>query len=74
MNLTRSQQKVYDFLVEHEKKHGKHHPLFIMEITQKMGYSSRGSMHKHLLALVEAGLVQPSNGKRRGWRLEKEHK
>jgi repressor LexA len=34
-----------------------------------MNLSSRGSMHKQVQALIEAGLVEPMNGQRRGIRL-----
>ena len=34
-----------------------------------LGLASRGSLHKHVQALVDAGLVEPLEGRRRGLRL-----
>jgi repressor LexA len=34
-----------------------------------LGVRSRGSLHKHIRALIEAGLVEPSAGRHRGIRL-----
>lgn len=36
------------------------------EVCRALGLSSRGSLHKHVQALVEAGLVEPMNGRQRG--------
>ncbi len=39
------------------------------ELCEALGLRSRGSMHKHIMALAEAGLVEPMNRKQRGVRL-----
>ncbi|MGD9392717.1 MAG: transcriptional repressor LexA [Chromatiales bacterium] len=65
--LTRRQQEIYDFLVENAQKFP--HPPTLSELCKAMNLSSRGSMHKQVQALIEAGLVEPMNGQRRGIRL-----
>lgn len=65
--LTRRQQEIYDFLVYNE--HSFPHPPTLAELCDAMNLSSRGSMHKQVQALIEAGLVEPMNGQRRGVRL-----
>ena len=42
------------------------HPPTLDEVCAALGLSSRGSLHKHVQALVEAGLVEPMNGRQRG--------
>jgi repressor LexA len=66
MKLTRRQQEIYDFL-RHNAQQFAHPPTFD-ELCQQLGLSSRGSLHKHIQALVEAGLVEPLAG-RQGIRL-----
>ena len=66
-NLTRRQQEIYDFLLEHQADF--EHPPTLSELCNSMGLSSRGSMHKQVQALIEAGLVEPMNNQRRGIRL-----
>lgn len=66
--LTRRQQAIYDYLLRHQRKF-KQQPPTLDELCQALGLSSRGSMHKHVQALVEAGLVEPMDGKQRGVRL-----
>ena len=45
------------------------HPPSHDELCQALGLSSRGSLHKHIQALVEAGLVEPMDRSHRGIRL-----
>ncbi len=66
MKLTRRQQEIYDYLHSHAG-HFTHPPTYD-ELCQLLGLSSRGSLHKHITALVEAGLVEPLEG-RQGIRL-----
>ena len=66
-NLTRRQQEIYDYLIE--KQHYFDHPPSHDELCQALGLSSRGSLHKHIQALVETGLVEPMDHARRGIRL-----
>lgn len=61
--LTRRQQDILEFLRDCARK-GEAPTLG--EICRAFGLRSRGSLHKHVSALIEAGLVEPMNGRRRG--------
>jgi len=65
--LTRRQQQIYDYLLSMDDVHA---PT-IEEVCIALGLKSRGSMHKHITALIESGLVEAFDGKRRGIRLAK---
>jgi repressor LexA len=67
MTLTRRQQQIHDYLVENADHFD--HPPTHDELCQALGLSSRGSLHKHIQALVQAGLVEPMDGSHRGIRL-----
>lgn len=67
MKLTRRQQEIYDYLRDNQQDFV--HPPTLDELCQALGLSSRGSLHKHIQALVEAGLIEPMEGKRHGVRL-----
>jgi repressor LexA len=67
VTLTRRQQQIYDYLVENTDHFD--HPPTHDELCQALGLSSRGSLHKHIQALVQAGLVEPMDGSHRGIRL-----
>ena len=64
--LTRRQQEVYDFL--REQAADLHPSPSLEELCRAMDLNSRGSLHKHIRALVEAGLVEPMS-RGRGIRL-----
>ena len=66
-NLTRRQQEIYESLLEYAEHFD--HPPSHDELCQALGLSSRGSLHKHIQALVEAGLVEPMDRTHRGIRL-----
>ena len=66
-NLTRRQQEIYHSLLEYSEHFD--HPPSHDELCQALGLSSRGSLHKHIQALVEAGLVEPMDRSQRGIRL-----
>jgi repressor LexA len=66
-SLTRRQRAIYDFLREHAEAFP--HPPTLDELCTALGLSSRGSLHKQVQALVDAGLVEPLNGRQRGLRL-----
>jgi repressor LexA len=66
-NLTRRQQEIYDYLAENAGRFD--HPPSYDELCEALGLNSRGSLHKHIQALVRAGLVEPMEGNRRGIRL-----
>lgn len=65
--LTRRQQEIYDYLRAHLDDFA--HPPTLDELCVALGLSSRGSLHKQIQALIEAGLVEPMNNLRRGIRL-----
>jgi repressor LexA len=66
-SLTRRQQEIYEYLREHLDDFP--HPPTLDELCEALGLSSRGSLHKQVQALIEAGLVEPMNNLRRGIRL-----
>jgi repressor LexA len=70
ITLTRRQQEIYEFLVDNADRFP--HPPTLAELCDAMNLSSRGSMHKQVQALIEAGLVEPMNGQRRGIRLTRQ--
>lgn len=65
-NLTRKQQEVYEFLLNQDAFD---HSPTLDELCLAVGLKSRGSLHKHIQALVHAGLVEPANKKQRGIRV-----
>lgn len=65
--LTRRQQEILDFLRRHSGDFS--HPPTLSELCDAMGLSSKGSMHKQVQALIDAGYVEPMNHQRRGIRL-----
>jgi repressor LexA len=67
MQLTRRQQEIYDYLRNNADAFD--HPPSHDELCHMLGLSSRGSLHKHIQALIQAGLVQPMDGMHRGIRL-----
>jgi len=66
-NLTRRQQQIYDYLMENQDYFD--HPPSHDELCQALGLSSRGSLHKHIQALIQAGLVEAMDRSHRGIRL-----
>ena len=64
--LTRRQQAIFDYLRDHHRTF--EYPPTLDELCEAMGLASRGSLHKHIQALVDAGLVEPMD-RRRGIRL-----
>ncbi|MEJ2528636.1 MAG: transcriptional repressor LexA [Gammaproteobacteria bacterium] len=67
ITITRRQQEIYDFLVENLDEFT--HPPTLDELCMALGLSSKGSLHKQIQALIDAGLVEPMNNLRRGIRL-----
>ncbi|MEM7250789.1 MAG: transcriptional repressor LexA [Pseudomonadota bacterium] len=65
--LTRRQRDVYEYL-ERRADAGERAPT-LDEICAALDVRSRGSMHKHITALVSAELVDPLEGRHRGVRL-----
>ncbi len=66
-SLTRRQQQIFEFLQEHAGSFP--HPPTLDELCAALGLQSRGSMHKHIQALIRAGLVEPMEGRHRGIRI-----
>lgn len=67
INLTRRQEEIYDFLKNN--LHTFAHPPTLDELCDALGLKSRGSLHKQVQALINAGLLEPMNNLRRGIRL-----
>ena len=67
MQLTKRQTEIYRYLLENADHFD--HPPSHDELCQALGLSSRGSLHKHIQALIQAGLVEPMDHTRRGIRL-----
>ena len=65
--LTRRQRDILTFLREHARSFD--HPPNLDELAAALGLRSRGSLHKQIQALVEAGFVEPMRRTRRGIRL-----
>ena len=65
--LTKKQQHVLDFLITNHSDFTR--PPTLDELCFAMGLKSRGSLHKHIQGLINAGLVEPQNRKQRGVRL-----
>lgn len=67
MNLTRKQQEIFDFLLQNQGKFTR--PPTFEELCEALGLKSRGSLHGHIAALVDAKLVEAPERKQRGIRL-----
>ena len=67
MPLTRRQQEIYDYLLENQDYFD--HPPSLDQLCQALNLSSRGSLHKHVQALIQAGLIEPMDRSHRGIRL-----
>jgi len=66
-SLTRRQHELLDYLRRREERG--EFPPSLTRICADLGLASRGSLHKQVVALVEARLVEPMLGKQRGVRL-----
>jgi repressor LexA len=67
MKLTRRQHEIHQALQDYQERF--EHPPTYDELCHFLGLSSRGSLHKHIQALIQAGLVEPTEGLQRGIRL-----
>jgi len=67
MPITRRQQEIYDYLRDSAGHFDS--PPSHDELCERLGLRSRGSLHKHIQALIQAGLVEPMDGLHRGIRL-----
>ncbi len=66
-HLTRKQQQVLDFLLENQDQFLQ--PPTLDELCLAMGLKSRGSLHKHIQELINAGYIEALNRRQRGVRL-----
>ena len=62
--LTRRQREIFDFLRDNNEKFP--HPPTLDELCTALGMASRGSLHKHISALIDAGLVESFAGNKQG--------
>ena len=69
-SLTRRQQQIFEFLCANTDSFT--HPPTLDELAGALGLRSRGSLHKQIQALIDAGLIEPMNRTRRGIRLTAE--
>jgi repressor LexA len=67
MTLTRRQHQILEVLKAHAAD--RHPPPTLDELCRLLGLSSRGSLHKHIQALIAAGRIEPLAGRHRGIRL-----
>ncbi|MBE0469960.1 MAG: transcriptional repressor LexA [Methyloprofundus sp.] len=72
IDLTRKQKEIFEFLLSNQQKFS--YPPTLDEVCQALGLSSRGSLHKHIQALIESGLVESSERKQKGIRLTEKAK
>lgn len=66
--LTDRQAEVYDFIRAYTERHGVAPKL--REIADRLGIRSRGSVHRYLRAIADAGLIDIEPQRARGIRLE----
>jgi repressor LexA len=67
LTLTRKQQEIFDFLIQNQDNFK--HPPTLEELCVGLGVKSRGSLHAHIKALVDAKLIEAPERKQRGIRL-----
>jgi repressor LexA len=65
--LTRKQQEIFDFLVNNQASFA--NPPTLEELCAAIGLKSRGSLHNHIKALIDANLIEAPARKQRGIRL-----
>ncbi len=62
--LTRRQREIFNFLRDNSEDFSR--PPSLDELCSALGMASRGSMYKHIMALIKAGLVEPFTGNKQG--------
>lgn len=67
LSLTAGQRQLFEHLSERHRRGLS--PATLDQLCGELGLSSRGSLHKQVSALIDAGLVEPMDGKQRGVRL-----
>lgn len=67
LSLTAGQRQLHEHLRARQQQGLA--PATLDQLCAELGLASRGSLHKHVSALIDAGLVEPMDGKQRGVRL-----
>jgi repressor LexA len=67
LSLTAGQRQLYQHLRQRRQRGAD--PATLDQLCAELGLASRGSLHKQISALIDAGLVEPMDGKQRGVRL-----
>jgi repressor LexA len=62
--LTRRQREIFNFLRDNYASFAC--PPSLDELCAMLGMASRGSLYKHIMALIDAGLVEPFTGNKQG--------
>ncbi len=62
--LTRRQREIFNFLRDNSDTFTR--PPSLDELCAALGMASRGSLYKHIMALIAAGLVEPFTGNKQG--------
>ncbi len=62
--LTRRQREIFNFLRDNTESFSR--PPSLDELCTALGMASRGSLYKHIMALIKAGLVEPFTGNKQG--------
>jgi repressor LexA len=62
--LTRRQREIFNFLRDNYESFA--YPPSLDELCAALGMASRGSLYKHIMALIAAGLVEPFTGNKKG--------
>jgi repressor LexA len=62
--LTRRQREIFNFLRDNYDSFA--YPPSLDQLCAALGMASRGSLYKHIMVLIEAGLVEPFMGKKKG--------
>ncbi len=67
LSLTAGQRQLHEHLRARQQQGLA--PATLDQLCAELGLASRGSLHKQVSALIDAGLVEPMDGKQRGVRL-----
>ena len=62
--LTRRQREIFNFL--RDNRAGFAYPPSLDQLCAALGMASRGSLYKHIMVLIKAGLVEPFTGNKQG--------
>ena len=62
--LTRRQREIFNFLRDNADRFA--YPPSLDQLCAALGMASRGSLYKHIMALIKAGLVEPFRGNKQG--------